>query len=103
MSAQMTPVSTGGEPHLAVRGLSVRFGGLTALDDVSLDVAPGRGRRRHRPQRRRQDHALQRGLRLRPPERGHVTLDGIPLRPRPHRLSGPASPARCRASACSAG
>ena len=40
MSAQMTPVRTG-DPHLAVHGLSVRFGGLSALDDVSLDVHEG--------------------------------------------------------------
>ena len=30
-----------GEVALSVEGVTVRFGGLTALDDVSLDVAPG--------------------------------------------------------------
>lgn len=29
------------EPVLSIRGLVKRFGGLTAVDDVSLDVAPG--------------------------------------------------------------
>ena len=88
MSAQMTPVRTGGEPHLAVRGLTVRFGGLTALDDVSLDVRDGRGRRPHRPERRRQDDGVQRGVRARPPERGHDRRSTAARCPRdPTRLS----------------
>ncbi|MEV5069497.1 ATP-binding cassette domain-containing protein [Microbacterium sp. LMI12-1-1.1] len=31
----------GAQPRLAVSGLTVRFGGLTAVDDVSFDVHPG--------------------------------------------------------------
>ena len=41
----------------ACDGLRKRFGGLAVTDDVSLDVAPRRDPCRHRPERRRQDHA----------------------------------------------
>ena len=47
--------------------LTRSFGGLRAVDDVSISVAPRRGRRDHRAQRRRQDHALRRDLRASPP------------------------------------
>src|SRR5260221_8817183 len=30
-----------GKPLLSIRGLSVRFGGIVALDNVSFEVAPG--------------------------------------------------------------
>ena len=45
---------------LEVIEASVRFGGLTAVDGVSLDVPRRAHRRAHRPQRRRQDHTVQR-------------------------------------------
>jgi branched-chain amino acid transport system ATP-binding protein len=35
------PSSTSGSPLLSVRGVSVRFGGIVALDGVSFDVFPG--------------------------------------------------------------
>jgi branched-chain amino acid transport system ATP-binding protein len=35
------PTAGQAEPILRIRGLSVRFGGITALDDVSFDVAAG--------------------------------------------------------------
>ena len=37
-----TSVADAGTPLLSVRGVSVRFGGLVALDDVSFDVPQGR-------------------------------------------------------------
>ena len=39
MSAQAAPA--GSTPLLSIRGLSVRFGGIVALDNVSFDVHPG--------------------------------------------------------------
>ena len=42
-----------------MQNVGVRFGGIVALDDVSFDVAPGADRRPDRPERRRQDHAVQ--------------------------------------------
>ena len=41
---------------IAVENLVKRYGSFTAVDGVSLDVAPGRDPRLPRPQRRRQDH-----------------------------------------------
>lgn len=46
MSEQIAPVSTStsrqaGEPLLSVKNLTVRFAGVTALSDVSLEVFPG--------------------------------------------------------------
>ena len=36
-----TPLSTGGPPSLRVRALCKSFGLTRALDDVSLELAPG--------------------------------------------------------------
>ncbi len=36
------PAATGGTPALRVSGLTVKFGTLTAVNDVTLEVAPGR-------------------------------------------------------------
>ena len=73
-------------PLLSVRDLGKRFGGLTALADVSFDVAAGETARRHGRQRRRQDDALQPDRRQRAPERRRHPLDGrriVGLRARP--------------------
>ena len=54
------------EPFLSVRDIRKRFGGVTALDGVNLDVPAGRGLRPDRAERLRQDDAVQRHHRLRP-------------------------------------
>ena len=46
-------------PLLEVRDVVVRFGGIVALDGVSFGLQRGRDSGPDRPQRRRQDHALQ--------------------------------------------
>ena len=58
-------------PVLAVRGATKRFGAVLALDDVDLEVAPRRGARAARRQRRRQVDAHQVHQRRAPPRRGH--------------------------------
>ena len=47
---------------LDVRDVSVRFGGIVALDDLSFSIERGRDLRADRPERRRQDDAVQRRL-----------------------------------------
>ena len=69
---------------LSVDGLTKRFGGVLASDDVMLDVAPRRIARHHRPERRRQDHA----------DRPAYRRDRA--RCRPHRFRRPATSPRCR-------
>ena len=46
-------------PLLSVEHLTMRFGGLIAIDDLSFSARARRDHRHHRPQRRRQDHRLQ--------------------------------------------
>ena len=48
-----------GAPLLSVRDVALRFGGIVALDGVSFDVVAGPDRRADRPERRRQDDAVQ--------------------------------------------
>ncbi len=52
------------EPMLQLSGVSRRFGGLLALNEVALNVHRGTILRRHRPERRGQDHAVQHDQRL---------------------------------------
>ena len=47
------------EPVLRTDGLTKRFGGLTAVDNLSFSLAGLAAARHHRPERRRQDHLLQ--------------------------------------------
>ncbi len=46
-------------PLIEVEHLTMRFGGLVAVDDVSFTARPREITRDHRPQRRGQDHGLQ--------------------------------------------
>ena len=76
----------------------------TALDGASVEVARRRGRRHHRPERRRQDHAVRRHLRLRHAGRRRASSSTAPTstRSRPGRARAPrASAARSRTPACS--
>ena len=58
--------ATGAPSHsaLEVRGVSLRFGGNAALDDVHLNADAGEIVGHHRSQRSRKDHALRRDLGL---------------------------------------
>ena len=87
----------------ADEAISLRFGGLIAVDDVSFDVEPRRGLHHDRPQRRRQDHDLQ-------PDQPHLRADrraASSSRTRHHRACrrtrspSSASPAPSRTSSCS--
>ena len=74
-------------------GLGMQFGGVRAVDDLSLR----RRRRPHhqpdRPQRRRQDHGAQHAERLLPRQRRRRSRSGA------QALAGPAAPAASRAPA----
>ena len=59
------------EPILTVEHLTMRFGGLVAVDDLSFQRTARRDHRPHRPERRRQDHRVQLHHRLLQADRGH--------------------------------
>ena len=75
------------EALLEIDGLTKRFGGVVASDEISLERAAGRAARDHRPERRRQDHADR-------PARGRARA-----RCRAHPLRRPATSPRCRSTA----
>ena len=77
-----------------IEGLTKRFGGVVASDDVALDVPRGRAARHHRPERRRQDHADRPARR-----RDRARRRPHPFRrPRHHGAAGPRpQPAGARA------
>ena len=56
--------AAGGGDLLVLRDIGISFGGLRALDGIDLSVPRGRALRHHRPERRRQDDAVQRHQRL---------------------------------------
>ena len=90
-------------PTLEARGVTVRFGGLVALSDVSVSVPPGTIVGPRGPERRGQDHAVRGGVRAPAAERRR----GVPRRPSGHGHVTPPSargsgwPAPSSSSSCS--
>ena len=64
------------QPVLELKGLWKSFGGLQAMRDVTLRDHAGRPPGHHRPERRRQDHAVQSDHRHFPATSGQVLLFG---------------------------
>jgi branched-chain amino acid transport system ATP-binding protein len=74
-------------PGLGVRGVGVRFGGLTALDDVSFDVPPAAVVGVIGPNGAGKTTLFNVVSGFVRPTSGNLTWDDAPFRPVPHRLA----------------
>jgi branched-chain amino acid transport system ATP-binding protein len=85
LNAEVT--MTDPDPGLALHGIGVRFGGLVALDEVTLRVPPGRTVGVIGPNGAGKTTLFNVICGFVAPTSGTLTLDGRPLRARPHRLT----------------
>ena len=83
----MTMPTGEADPGLVLHQISVRFGGLVALDGVSLRVPPGRTVGVIGPNGAGKTTLFNVVCGFVAPTGGTLTFDGRPLRPRPHKLT----------------
>ncbi|MBC7633017.1 ABC transporter ATP-binding protein [Aeromicrobium sp.] len=86
LETQVTQAGRGGA-RLDVDGISVRFGGLTALDSISFELPAGQVVGVIGPNGAGKTTLFNVVCGFTRPQEGQLLLDGKPLRPVPHQLS----------------